>query len=68
MKPLPNKIDKKWMIEAYGNQFNDRFIREEIQSIQESFNIRIRVKILSDKVKEAFFKLHGLPSGYERNY
>lgn len=68
MKELPKKIDKKKMLELYSNDFNDRFIIEEIKSIQESFGISLRVKILSPKVKEAFFKLHGLPTGYEINY
>lgn len=68
MKPLPKKIDKKLMFQIYGNQFNEKFIRAEIQSIQESFSIPITKKILDNKVTEAFFKLHGLPKGYEINY
>lgn len=68
MKPIPKKITKKKMLELYSNDFNDRFIIEEIQSIQQSFGISVRVKVLAPLVKEAFFKLHGLPTGYEINY
>lgn len=63
-KKIPSKLTKKKMVDIYGNDYNDRFVLDEIKAIQIRLNINVRVKILSKRVKDEFFKLHGLPSGY----
>lgn len=64
LKIIPEKLTKHKMLDLYKNDFNDRFILSELCAIQERFGINKRVRILSQKVKNEFFKLHGLPTGY----